>query len=189
MRVRKPQKSLETKVDNKSRNAKFVELLTPNYYKIHSFVLALVPNRSDAEDVLQSSITYMLEHFDDFQPGTNFLSWAFAISKYQALRHRKNQQRSKVFFSENVIQIIESESQKLSSEVDLRLDALKQCLKKLQERDVNFLQKRFETKRTMADLADELGISANILYKRLARIKSLLLECIRRAVAMGGMTR
>lgn len=171
-------------MDNKSRNARFVELLTPNYYKIHSFILALVPNRSDAEDVLQSSITYMLEHFEDFKPGTNFLSWAFAISKFQALSHRKHLKRSKIFFSETVIENIELETQKLSSEIDLRLDALKQCMKKLQEKDAAFLKKRFETKRTIADLADELGLSPHILYKRLAHIKTLLLSCVRRTLAM-----
>ncbi len=175
-------------VDNKSLNTKFVELLTPNYYKIHSFILMLIPHKTDAEDVLQSSITYMWEHFIDFKQGSNFLSWAFTISKFHVLRHRKKQQRSKVFFSEEAIRIIESENQKLSPEIDIRLEALKKCMKKLQHKDLAFIKKRFEDNISLVDLADEWGISANVVYKHLARIKILLLHCIRKVIAAGEAT-
>ncbi|MCE5187443.1 MAG: sigma-70 family RNA polymerase sigma factor [Planctomycetaceae bacterium] len=166
-------------------NAKFVELLTPNYYKIHSFILALVPNKTDAEDILQSSISYMWEHIADFKQGTNFLSWAFTISKYQVLSYRKKQQRSIVFFSEEATQLIASENQALSREIDGRLEALDECMQKLEHRDLAFLKKRFEMRTSAADLAVEFKTSVNVVYKRLAQIKNMLLSCIHKAMAAG----
>lgn len=172
-------------MDSKSRHSEFLELLTPNYYKIHSFILTLVPHKADSEDVLQSTITYMWEHFGDFRPGTNFLSWAFTISKYQVLTYRKKQQRSIVHFSEEAIQLIASENQNLSQEIDVRLETLSQCMKRLHSQDLTFIKKRYEKKLSIRDLATEFGISVNITYKRLSKIKSLLLHCIHKAMASG----
>ena len=172
-------------MDKKSQNSDFVELLTPNYYKIHNFILALVPNKTDSEDILQSTITYMWEHFGDFEPGSNFLSWAFTISKYQVLTYRKKKQRSIVHFSQEAIQVIEIENQQLCREMDARLDALNICMKKLQHKNLTFIKKRFENKKPIIDLADEFGISVNTAYKRLAHLKSLLLNCIHKAISVG----
>lgn len=175
----------EQKMDKKSQNSEFVELLTPNYYKIHSFILALVPNKTDAEDILQSTITYMWEHFADFESGTNFLSWAFTISKYQVLTYRKKKQRSIIRFSQEAMQLIESENRKLSYEQDARLEMLNICIKKLHNKDRSFLTKRFQKKASVRDLAVEFGISINVAYKRLAQIKTLLLNCIHKAMTTG----
>lgn len=170
-------------MNGKNRNSEFLGLLTPNYYKIHSFILTMVSNKTDAEDVLQSSISYMLEHFDDFKPGTNFLSWAFTISKYHVLTHRKKHQRSKIQFSEKAIELIESENKKLSKEIDVRYDALGICMKKLSFADLTLIKKRFEKGVFVKDLASEIGVSINVAYKRLSKIKILLLKCIERALA------
>lgn len=159
--------------------------MTPNYYKIHSFILALVPNKTDAEDILQTAISYMWEHFADFQQGTNFLSWAFTISKYQVLTYRRKQGRSIVLFSDEATQLIASENQMVSHEIDLRLEALNKCMQKLEHRDLTFLKKRFENRISVADLAAEFRTSANVIYKRLAQIKNLLLSCIHKTIAAG----
>lgn len=172
----------------KSQNSDFLELLTPNYYKIHSFILMLVPNKADSEDVLQSAITYMWEHFEDFKPGTNFLSWAFTISKYQVLTYRKKKQRSIIHFSDEAVQLIEHENQKLSQEVEDRYDALNECMKKLHHKDLAFLKKRYMKKLSIRDMATEFGISVNIAYKRLAMIKTLLHNCIHKTMASGEMS-
>lgn len=172
-------------MDKKSQKSDFVELLTPNYYKIHSFILSLVPNSTDAEDILQSTITYMWEHFADFKQGTNFLSWAFTISKYQVLTYRKKKQRSIVHFNQEAIKYIELENQKLSYEMDVRLDALNTCMKKLHSKNLTFIKRRFEKKMHITELAAEFGISVNTVYKRLAQIKTLLLNCIHKTLTAG----
>lgn len=178
----------QNNMDKKSLHSEFLELLTPNYYKIHSFILMLVPNKADSEDVVQSAITYMWEHFEDFKPGTNFLSWAFTISKYQVLTYRKKKQRSIVHFSDEAFQLIEHENQKLSHEIDDRYDALNECMKKLHQKDLEFLKKRYMKKLSIRDLATEFGISVNISYKRLAMIKTLLHNCVHRTMASGEMS-
>lgn len=173
-------------MDEKKQNKVFVELLTPDYYKIHSFILSLVPNRTDAEDILQASITYMWEHFNDFKQGTSFLSWAFTISKFQVLTHRKKKQRSIVHFSEEALELIESENRKMSHEIDIRLEMLNKCMKKLHHKDQTFIKERFEKKKSVLSLAKEFEMSVNVAYKRLAHIKTILLICIHKAMDSRG---
>lgn len=172
-------------MDEKSLNSEFVEFLTPNYYKIHSFILTLVLNKADAEDVLQSAITYMWEHFNDFKKETNFLSWAFTIAKYQVLTYRKKKQRSRIHFDDNAIALIESENKKLSLEMEVRYNALDKCIKKLPYEELTYIKKHFGDNIPVIALASEFGISANMAYKRIARIKNLLLNCIRQVIAVG----
>lgn len=169
----------------KSQNSEFVELLTPNYYKIHSYILTLVLNKTDAEDILQTTITYMLEHYCDFKPGTNFLAWAITIARYHVLSYRKKQKRSIVHFSEDTIRLIDLEHQKLSDELDVRLDILNHCMKKLSVFDLTLLKNRFESRMSVIDMASALGISVHVAYKRLARIKNLLLDCIHKTMDTG----
>lgn len=172
----------------KSQHSEFVELLTPNYYKLHGYILTLVPNKADAEDILQSAITYMLEHFDDFEPGSNFLAWAYSVSKYRVMTYRKTQKRSIVHFSEEAIRLIEQEHQRISDELDVRLDILGTCMKKLHCIDLAFLKKRFEKRMSIVDIAPELGLTVHAAYKRLARIKTLLLDCIHKTMNTGDVS-
>lgn len=178
----------QPKMKEKSRNSEFVELLTPNYYKIHSYIQSMVPNKTDAEDILQTSITYMLEHFEDYKPGTQFLAWAITISKYHIFTYRKKQKRSIVHFSEEAIRLLEVEQQRLSDEMDVRLDILAQCMKKLHRVDLAFLNKRFTRRMSVVDMASDFGMSVHMAYKRLARIKTLLLRCIDKTMDTGDVS-
>jgi RNA polymerase sigma-70 factor (ECF subfamily) len=173
--------------NNVNRKPHFVSLLTGNYYLIHSYVLTMVPNKTDAEDVLQNTITYMWEHFEDFSPGTKFLSWAVTIAKFQVLTYRKAITRSKIHLSETALDLIAEENEKLSTQADVRYEALQKCLKKLSEREQDFLKKRFMQGSSIKKIADDIGASLNAVYKRFARLKGILLNCIRRTIMGQGI--
>ena len=125
--------------DTTNRKPHFMSLLTANYYLLHSFILSLVPNKTDAEDILQNTFMYLWEHFGDFQPGTSFISWAITIAKFQVLTYRKTKTRSKIQLSGTALDLVAAESVKLSAKMDERYEALEKCLKKLPEKELDFL--------------------------------------------------
>src|SRR4030042_955776 len=168
--------------DNSKRKPHFVNLLTANYYQIHAFILIMVPNKTDSEDILQNTIIYMWEHFGDFRPGTKFLSWAVTIAKFQVLTYRNTITRSKVHLSETALDLIIKDNVKLSIHADERYEALQKCLKKLPEKEQDFLKKLFMQGNSVKKIADEIGASLNIVYKRLSRLKGILLNCIRQTI-------
>ena len=59
----------------------FLQLLTANQSRIMGFILAMVPNRSVADDILQETTLLMWEKFKNFQDGTNFTAWGISIAK------------------------------------------------------------------------------------------------------------
>ena len=81
-----------------------VELLTGVQQQLTRYVRTLVPNRSDAEEVLQETNLFIWRHAGEYQPGTNFAAWACSIAHYQVLTHRKRHARSRLCFSDTLVE-------------------------------------------------------------------------------------
>jgi len=59
--------------------AGFEQLALPLFDSIYNFARWLVPNQSDAEDLVQETYLKALRSYASFQPGTNFRAWIFQI--------------------------------------------------------------------------------------------------------------
>ena len=81
-----------------------VQLLTNVQQQLTRYVRTLVPNRSDAEEVLQETNLFVWRHADEFELGTNFAAWACKIAYYQVLTFRKRQSRSRLCFSDALVE-------------------------------------------------------------------------------------
>jgi len=66
-----------------------VQLLTNVQQQLTRYVRTLVPNRTDAEEVLQETNLFVWRHADEFELGTNFAAWACRIAYYQVLTFRR----------------------------------------------------------------------------------------------------
>jgi RNA polymerase sigma-70 factor, ECF subfamily len=77
----------------------FVQLLGQSQRRIFLFVMSMVPNWNEAEEIIQETNLLLWREFDHFQPGTNFAAWACQVALNQVLAWRKRQQRDRVKFS------------------------------------------------------------------------------------------
>ena len=68
---------------------KFVSLLVPNQRRIQAFILMLVPNISDADDIYQETLTEMWNKFSTFQEGTDFVAWAITIVQFHLKQYNQ----------------------------------------------------------------------------------------------------
>jgi len=169
--------------DNK--RASFVNLLTANHNRIYAYIITMVPHDSDADDIMQETAAVMWENYDRFEPGTSFVSWAVTIAKFQVLKYRKNKQnRSRLLLSDQVYDLLIAETQKIQDEKGDRLNALRQCLKKLSDKERQFLKMRYSEGATAKIVAQRVGLSIDAVYRQGARLLNLLLACTRRTLAM-----
>lgn len=175
--------SRENKDVFSEEKASFVNLLMANYYRIHAYVLSMVPNDTDADDILQEAAALMWENFHTFQPGTNFVSWAITIAKFQILKYQKQRKRSRLMLSEQVYDLLSSENEQLQEQSNERFKALRECLKKLPDKDQRFLQMRYSEGATAKTVAQQIGTSIDAVYRNGSRLNDLLLRCIRRTLA------
>src|SRR2546430_12593207 len=58
-------------------------LMTRHQRQIFSYIYVLVPNRSDAEDLLQETSLVICEKFHEFREGTDFVAWACQIAYWR----------------------------------------------------------------------------------------------------------
>jgi RNA polymerase sigma-70 factor (ECF subfamily) len=66
--------------NNNSDNKDFLRLLMANQNRIYAFILTLVPNWSDADDIMQEAAETMWSKFQQSQPINNFSAWGIKIA-------------------------------------------------------------------------------------------------------------
>lgn len=159
-----------------------VQLLTGVQQQVTRYVRTLVPNRADAEEVLQETNLYIWRHADEFELGTNFAAWACRIAYYQVLTFRKRQTRSRLYFSDALVeQLAQSAIPTPSTNSDA--EALDLCMAKLSDQDRALMNLRYEPGATVESISQQVGRSTKAIYNALGRIRTWLLECIQRAAA------
>lgn len=160
------------------RNDLFVQLFSSNHSRIMSFIYTLVPNVSDAEDIMQETAKVLWEKFDDFEIGTNFVSWAVTVAKYQVLSYRQRY-NTKIPFNSRLLETLSEESKTPLAGDHARLEALRNCVTTLPEKDQKLIRCRFEKRMTAKMLSKQIGVAMNTIYRNESRIFALLMDCVR----------
>jgi RNA polymerase sigma-70 factor (ECF subfamily) len=160
------------------RQKQLMLLMTQHQRRIFSYIYTLVPDRHDAEDILQETSLVICEKFDSFKLGTDFAAWACQIAYWQVRAARTKYARSKVVFNEEVLEAVAHTAATLNVEVTPRHEALSHCLQKLHPRDRELVLTRYEQGRGVEEAAKCSGRSLVAAYKALARIRKLLFDCV-----------
>src|SRR5438045_5209041 len=125
---------LDSKNEAESRK-RLMALMTRHQRQIFAYIYALVPNRYDAEDLLQETSLVICEKFHEFEDGTDFVAWACQIAYWRVRYSRQKYARSKVFFDRHVVDVLAQTAGEMSEEMDERHEALATCLQRLHPRD------------------------------------------------------
>ncbi|MCY2995991.1 MAG: sigma-70 family RNA polymerase sigma factor [Planctomycetota bacterium] len=160
------------------RNKQLMLLMTQHQRRIFSYIYTLVPDRHDAEDLLQETSLVICEKFHEFTPGTDFVAWACQIAWWRIRAARQKFARAKVIFDETVLAAVAQTAAELNAEIDDRHVALDRCLKKLPLRDRELVLARYEPGGGAEAAARRSGRSLAAAYKALGRIRKLLLDCV-----------
>lgn len=167
---------------NNQRTEAFLSLLMANQRRINSYILSLVPNFSDADDIMQETITVMWRKFDKFEIGTDFAHWGLKVAYYCILDHRKKYRRDQVVFSENIFHQIHEVAGRKQPDTDDRIRHLRRCIEKLGPADQRILKARYELNNGVKSLAVQLDRSIQYVYKHLSRIHHSLNLCVKRSL-------
>jgi RNA polymerase sigma-70 factor (ECF subfamily) len=170
------------------RSKLFLRLFLQNERRLYAYILTLLPHRADADDVLQEASLVMWDKFDAAHPPTDFAAWGCRIAYYKVLDFCKKRQRSKVLFSQAMLERVAETGieQAPALQLDERRAALDGCIEKLCSRDRDLLARRFAEGATTQSTAAQVGRSADAVYKALARIRQALFDCVSRALAKEG---
>ncbi len=178
-------------MENEPRNEtesrkRLMALMTRHQRQIFSYIYTLVPDRHDAEDLLQETSLVICEKFDEFRDGSDFVAWACQIAYWRIRYSRQKFARSKVVFDQDVLDAVAQTASTMHDEIDDRHEALAGCLQKLHPRDRELLLTRYEPGSGVEEAAQRSGRSLEAAYKALGRLRKLLADCVTNQLATGG---
>lgn len=166
---------------NNQKTKAFLSLLMVNQRRINSYILSVVPNFTDADDIMQETIAVMWRKFGDFEIGTDFASWGMKVAYFCILDYRKMKDKDKLVYSQDIFERISAIAKERQSETDERIINLRRCIEKLRAEDQRLLKARYELNYNAKSLAAQLDRSIQYVYKHLSRIHHTLNLCVRRA--------
>ncbi len=165
---------------------RFVRLLTQNERKVYGYILSLVPNWADADEILQETNVRLWQQFDRYEPGTDFAAWASTVAYYQVLTFRKRASRQKVHVSQAFVEAVAGEFSAQQRRIGRREAALVDCLEGLNESARRLVELCYERGAAVCDVAGQLGRSVEATYKALSRVRQALHQCVDQKLASEG---
>ena len=168
-----------------SNKDEFFSLFLRHNNQLFAFILTLVPNYADAEDIFQDTASILWAKYEQFQTDRNFLSWARQIAKNRILNYY-TKKKSVFIMDEELIDQLSIQAEHVSEISDHKKAALKNCIKKMNRQDASIIQLRYHQGVSMSEIASKRQQSVNTLYKRMTLLLTLLHSCIQKALLEKG---
>ena len=165
--------------DSNESTEQYLQLLNENEKQLAVYVHALMPDRSDAEDILQACRLTMWKKFSDFEPGTSFLAWGRKIALNLALNHRRSAKRKPAHaVSPEFLESVAAEIDRQSASLSHRSEALRECIHRLPEKQRRTILLRYYEGCEIDEIAEATGRTEGAVYRLLSRIRAALNDCI-----------
>lgn len=163
-----------------NRTEEFVRVLAKYQRRIFSFVLTLVPQWADAEEIFQETSIILWRKFDTFEPGSDFLRWANRVAYFEVLKYRKRQSKKMQYFGEELLELLANDVTELSDSLQIEHQNLVDCFHKLPEKDRRLIRLRYHEDASPKLVAEKVGRPVDSVYKSLSRVRRNLLACVQR---------
>jgi RNA polymerase sigma-70 factor (ECF subfamily) len=162
-----------------TKEDQFAEFLSGNQQRVFGYILGLVRNTSDAQDILQQTAVTAWRKFDEFDPTSDFLRWAITIARFETMNFIKYRRRSRLYFDQQLMeQLGEDACEAPNEDAESRLKALGECLKKLPAFDSKLIECRYTHGLSSLQIAEVVERSQPSICNSLRRIRENLMRCI-----------
>lgn len=159
-------------------DAEFVSLLVKNQRRIYGYILTVVPDCNEADDLYQQTSMVLWEKRGQFDAGGDFVRWGCGIAHNLIRNWCVKRRRDRHCFSAELMAQIAAVRAEKSEWLETALTALSGCMDDLDEFDRRLLNLCYEGQRTIRRVSEELGRTENAVYQRLHRARARLLDCI-----------
>jgi RNA polymerase sigma-70 factor (ECF subfamily) len=165
------------------RQEEFVRLLNGTHAMLLRYVMSLVANRHDAEDVMQRASVVMWKRFGTFESGTDFVAWATTVAFYEVKNFQRVTGRSRLEFDDELMQTLATEGAQHVHRWFTRMDALEICVKKLDPSQRVLVETIYTRGVEVGEVARQQGRAPQTIYNQLNFIRRALAECVQRQMA------
>ncbi|RFC42770.1 MAG: ECF subfamily [Verrucomicrobia bacterium] len=121
----------------------------------------------------------MWRRFSQFEKGSDFLAWAFAVASFEAKNFVRISGRSIVKFDDSLLETLSEHRAVDIRQHDGRLDALEECIGKLDSQSRALIEAVYTRGEEVKEIAGREGRAPQTFYNRLNFIRRILTDCIR----------
>lgn len=145
---------------------------------VASYVACMVPDFHDAEDVMQSVASAVIDKFDTYDPDRPFVAWAIGIARYEVLNYRRKNKNDRHIFSEAAMSRIENAYAVVDPDIDRYRIALHHCIAGLAERGRKLIEMRYLHGLKSGRIAKRVGMTPAAVSAMLYRVRGSLRNCM-----------
>ena len=157
---------------------RFVQLLTGHQGRLRAYIMALLPDETNAEDVLQETNVVLWQKRDECADESVFAAWACKVAYYEVLGYLRDRARDRHHFDDELVARIAESAQKHVNSLDARRDALRGCLKKLSPAHQRLLHDRYAVSMSVTSMAEKLNKTVNAVSRALYQLRKALAACV-----------
>lgn len=168
------------------RTKRFLALLGAHDQRLYGYILSLVPNYADAEELAQQVRLRLWEQFDNYDVNKDFGAWARTIAHYLVLAHVKGVATKRHRFSEQTMDAIAEQVSVAVERDNDRKWAMQECLGKMDQSKRQLLVRYYSTGETLKEIAAQIGRSFDAVRHSVLRTRLALANCIQRVLRREG---
>lgn len=159
----------------------FVQHIVP----LRGFLLGLTTDFHRVDDLVQETFLAAVAMAADFQEGTNFRAWIFAIGRFKLLSSIRDAGREPLLFDPDVIDLLAESAPDFSAN-ERRSRYLQACMAKLAPQAGRAMELLYQKGHPPREIAPLMGWTVNAVKVALSRARTVVRECIERQLAMEG---
>ena len=173
--------------DQTAAQQRFLSLFLRSEREVFRYVAALVPNVTDAEDIVQQTALALWEKFEAYDPSRPFTPWACRFALNKAKQWIERRQRWQALLEGGLAEELAQRRDELRPGLEARLKHLEACLNKLPEEQRALVEGYYYRRDGTERLAESSGKTVAATYKVLQRIRQGLRACIENAAQPEGI--
>ena len=156
----------------------FVELFVKNQRRIYGYILTVVSDCNEADDLFQQTSMVLWEKSGEFRPGADFVRWGCGIAHNIIRNWRVKEGRDRHCFSDEMLARIAEVRVEKSEWLDGALAALGICMEDLKPVERELLNLCYAGDDSIRQISIDLGRTEGSVYQHLHRIRAKLFDCI-----------
>lgn len=164
-------------------------LFVQHQQQLRAFVLALTPDFTVADDVMQETFLEISRQAEAFAMGSSFQAWARSIARFKVLSALRDRKRCARALADDVIDVLVAAAPAEDPEGrhEAELGQLRTCLERLAPAARELIHLRYAGEHMPEAIASLRAQSVGAVNVTLARARAALRACVERGLKTDGV--
>ena len=147
--------------------------------RVSAAAWVVVRDAHAAEDIFQNVALKAMTREVSFENEAALMSWAFITARREGIDWLRRHHRETLCLDTEILELLEHEWQaEPAQSAGAKIEALQDCLAAAPESARRLLKLRYFEGYSCEEVAAQMGLSLNVVYKRVSRLHENLKACV-----------